>query len=77
MTSAPIVTGWARPVRANVPGAPFQPGASVCVLSAEDVDVHDVSRFIGAHGVVEYLEYSCGCGQQYPDDPMIGVLFST
>lgn len=27
----------------------------------------------GREGVVVHLEYSCGCGQSYPGDPMIGV----
>lgn len=29
----------------------------------------------GHYGVVTYLEYECGCGQNYPSDPMIGVCF--
>lgn len=63
----------ARPLRAHVDGSPFQPGDEVVVIDAIDRDVHDLSEYIGQRGQVEYLEYSCGCGQHYPDDPMIGV----
>ncbi len=65
----------ARPIREHVDGAPFQPGGNACVVAAIDKDIHDVSGFVGKIGVVQYLEYSCGCGQSYPDDPMIGVTF--
>ena len=57
-----------------VAGAPFQPGRLVRVVHAVDVDVMDVSDHIGKAGCVAFLEYACGCGQQYPDDPMIGVV---
>lgn len=56
-------------------GAPFQPGQAVRVVAAIDTDVHDVTSFIGKSGTVQYLEYHCGCGQTYPNDPMIGVQF--
>ena len=65
----------ANPIRDHVPGAPYQPGMHVRVVDAIDRDVHDVSEFIGSYGVVEYLEYECGSGQHYPDDPMVGILF--
>lgn len=65
----------AKPVRDPVPGAPRQAGDAVRVVAAIDRDAHDVSALIGASGVVDYLEYSCGCGQRFPDDPMIGVRF--
>jgi len=32
--------------------------------------------FLGMVGLVEHFEYTCGCGQSYPGDPMIGVRFS-
>lgn len=57
----------------RVDGAPFQPLDRVRVVRAIDADVHDVSRFVGFSGVVRYLEYSCGCGQSFPADPMVGV----
>jgi len=63
----------ARPVRHRVPGAPLQPGQLVTVVRAVDEEVHDVGEHVGQPGRVLYLEYSCGCGQTYPGDPMIGV----
>ena len=67
----------AKPIRHPVDGAPYQPTQAVrVVMSVEDAGTPaDVSDFIGRSGVVEYLEYSCGCGQRFPDDPMIGVRF--
>lgn len=65
----------ANPIRDHVDGAPYQPGEAVRVVDAIDREVHDVAEFIGEYGVVEYLEYECGSGQHFPDDPMIGVLF--
>jgi hypothetical protein len=61
------------PIREPVPGAPRQPGELVVVAAAIDRAFHDVSEHIGKTGRVAYLEYGCGCGQRYPDDPMIGV----
>jgi hypothetical protein len=63
----------ALPVRSSVPGAPYQPGDLVVVVSAVDREVHDVASLVGRRGRVAYLEYSCGCGQSYPEDPMVGV----
>jgi hypothetical protein len=56
-----------------VRGAPFRIGDKVKVVRAADETFE--KRFMRRVGVVEHLEYSCGCGQTYPDDPMIGVLF--
>ena len=64
----------ARPIREHVPGAPYQHGDRVRVVGAIDRDAHDVSEHIDWRGTVDYLEYSCGCGQTYPGDPMIGVV---
>ncbi len=66
-----------RPIFTRTDGAPFQPNDVVIVttsVEAPGTDV-DVSEFIGKTGTVEYLEYSCGCGQTFPGDPMIGVAF--
>ena len=69
---------WQRamhgPMREHVPKAPFQLNDRVRVFCAVDVTVHDVREHIGLCGVVEYLDYSCGCGQMYPTDPMIGLV---
>jgi hypothetical protein len=66
----------ARPIYDPVPGSPYQPGDTVQIVDAIDTDVYDVSGHIDREGRVEYLEYSCGCGQRYPHDPMIGVKFA-
>ena len=63
----------AVPIFANVPNAPFNIGQPVKVCRLVD-DTGEVS-FLGKSGTVEYLEYSCGCGQSFPEDPMIGVRF--
>lgn len=66
----------ARRLVHQVPGSPLQPDDQVLVVAAVDTEVFDVSYMIGKRGVVEHLEYSCGCGQSYPEDPMIGVRFA-
>lgn len=64
-----------NPVRQAVPGSPFQPGERVNVTSVCDEVGRECGygEYVGRRGVVEYLEYACGCGQHYPDDPMVGV----
>ncbi|MGH2568290.1 MAG: hypothetical protein ACRDGA_08125 [Bacteroidota bacterium] len=57
----------------DVPGAPFRIGQRVRVISI--VDETGDERFLGKEGTVAYLEYDCGCGQTFPEDPMIGVRF--
>lgn len=64
------------PIYEEVIGSPFQPRQLVRVTSAVDEEVHDVSTHVGRRGMIEYLEYSCGAGQTYPHDPMIGVRFT-
>jgi hypothetical protein len=61
-------------VRQNVPGAPFliSDKVTVCRLADETAN----SSYLFRRGVVEYFNYSCGCGQTYPGDPMIGVRFA-
>lgn len=54
----------------NVNGAPFEIGQSVKILHIDDIDVY---RFNNRMGTIVFFEYECGCGQTYPDDPMIGV----
>jgi hypothetical protein len=58
----------------DVDGAPFKIGDSVKVVSLSD-DTAD-AEFLGQQGKVLYFEYSCGCGQTFPNDPMIGVQFA-
>jgi hypothetical protein len=61
-------------VRQNVRGAPFliSDKVTVCRLADETAN----SSYLRKRGVVEYFNYSCGCGQTYPGDPMIGVRFA-
>lgn len=60
-----------QPLYENVKGAPFKIGEAVRVVGPGD-ETFDRS-YLGRAGVVRYFEYRCGCGQSYPDDPMIGV----
>lgn len=57
----------------DVAGAPFRIGQRVRVAAIID-ETADI-QFLGKEGRVAYFEYTCGCGQRFPDDPMIGVLF--
>ncbi|HXR06251.1 MAG TPA: hypothetical protein VN765_02915 [Candidatus Acidoferrum sp.] len=57
----------------DVDGAPFKIGDRVKVVSFSD-DTAD-EEFLGCKGNVLYFEYTCGCGQSFPKDPMIGVRF--
>ncbi len=57
----------------DVEGAPFKVGALVKVVSLSDETADD--DLLGCQGSVVYFEYSCGCGQTLPTDPMIGVRF--
>jgi hypothetical protein len=58
----------------DVDGAPFRIGERVRVISLSDETAD--SEFLGQQGQVLYFEYSCGCGQTFPNDPMIGIQFS-
>jgi hypothetical protein len=58
----------------DVAGAPFKIGDVVRVVSFSD-DTAD-EDLLGCQGSVLYFEYTCGCGQSFPKDPMIGVLFA-
>ncbi|MBI3020864.1 MAG: hypothetical protein HYY90_02330 [Candidatus Omnitrophica bacterium] len=57
----------------DVPGAPFRIGQDVKIIGRSDDTVS--AKFIGRKGTVVYFDFSCGCGQSYPSDPMIGVVF--
>ena len=56
-----------------IDGAPFQVGDMVTVEGI--LDETGRTDLIGHGGPVVHLDYGCGCGQSYPDDPMIGVRF--
>jgi CarS bacterial SH3 domain len=66
-------TSLGNPRRHNVAGAPLRIGDRVRVVRGSD-ETFD-RAYKGRAGVVEYFEYDCGCGQHYPDDPMIGIRF--
>jgi hypothetical protein len=68
-----FVASIAQPIYKDVPGAPVCLGDEVVVLSVDDTGN---TELVGCVGTVRYLEYSCGCGQSYPDFPMIGVQFA-
>jgi len=54
----------------------IQVGDEVLVLSNPNNDDTFSGKYIGLKGQVKYFDYDCGCGQSYPNDPMIGVEFS-
>jgi hypothetical protein len=60
-----------RPILKDVPGAPFKIGTSVRVVRLADETGN--RAWLGRTGTVKFFNYDCGCGQSYPDDPMIGV----
>lgn len=62
-----------NPIFEKVECSPYQPKDNVIVLRFSDDT--GIQEFVGKVGVVEYLEYSCECGQSYPNDPMIGIKF--
>ena len=62
-----------NPIYHDVDGAPVRIGDTVAVCQVLDCTVD--ACYIGMAGRIVYLEYECGCGQTYPDDPMIGVRF--
>lgn len=58
----------------DVTGAPFRIGQRVRVVTITD-ETGDVGS-LGREGAVSYFNYTCGCGQTFPGDPMIGVVFN-
>jgi hypothetical protein len=57
----------------DLKGAPFKIGDKVKFVYRADETAD--RRFLNREGTVLYFEYTCGCGQTFPDDPMIGVKF--
>ena len=60
----------------DVEGAPFNIGDHVKVLDNPNDDSTFNMVYSGKTGIIHYFEYDCGCGQSFPEDPMIGVKFS-
>jgi CarS bacterial SH3 domain len=73
MIGAFVRLNFSKLVYHDIAGAPFRIGERVRVVLVCDETGNP--RFLRRIGIVKFLEYSCGCGQTYPDDPMIGVDF--
>lgn len=70
----PTDLSGAKPIRRNVEGAPYKIGVLVSVERGSDETFNP--GYLGMVGTVVHFDYSCGCGQTYPSDPMVGVMFS-
>ena len=64
----------ARKIYTDIDGAPFCLGDKIRVVRLSDETA--ATEFLGYRGHVLYFDYSCGCGQTYPNDPMIGIQFT-
>jgi len=63
-------------IRGYVFRAPFQCGQRVKVKGPNrpgDIDEEMCAPYVGCCGVVQWLRYQTGCGDRFPDDPMICV----
>jgi len=60
-------------LKENVIGAPFCIGQTVKVVCGCD-ETFD-STFLNKIGEIAHFDYTSGCGQSFPHDPMIGVQF--
>ena len=60
----------------NIKNAPFKIGNKVQVLNNPLNDETFEKKYSHKMGWIVYFEYDCGCGQSFPEDPMIGVRFS-
>src|SRR5258707_872230 len=69
--SKPTGATEVKHIHVDIPGAPYRISTPVRVVQL--VDETGDRRWLGRIGVVKYFDYSCGCGQTYPGDPMIGV----
>ena len=58
----------------SIVGAPYEIGELVRIVFAADETCN--MRYMRCTGVIVHYNYSCGCGQSFPNDPMIGVEFS-
>ena len=62
-------------IRKNIADAPYKIGDLVKVICAAD-ETFDY-KCLGSIGEIVHYDYSCYCGQSFPDDPMIGVEFNS
>jgi len=60
----------------DIDGAPYKIGDKVKVNNNPNMDETFNNRFFNAICEVIYFEYECGCGQTFPEDPMIGIKSS-
>lgn len=66
-----------NPLSYDIEGAPFKIGQFVKVLeNPNNDDTFDI-KFAKQIGIVKFFEYDCGCCQTYPEDPMIGIIFTS
>ena len=63
-------------VRKDIEGGPFKVGEEVLVLNNPNLDCTFDEQYVGKIGRIVHFDYECGCGQSFPADPMIGVMFS-
>lgn len=59
----------------DIDGAPFKIGNKVKVMNNPSNDETFDKKYINKTGEVIFFEYDCGCGQTFPQDPMIGLRF--
>tara|TARA_R110002072_G_scaffold113322_1_gene242728 strand:+ start:589 stop:822 length:234 start_codon:yes stop_codon:yes gene_type:complete len=52
-------------------------GDEILVLQNPNNDETFRVELSGQQGMVKYFDFECGCGQTYPNDPMIGVQFNS
>lgn len=64
-----------NPIYENVEGAPFKIGDIVIILDNPNSDDTFEKSFVHKIGEVFFFEYDCGCGQSFPNEPMIGIKF--
>ncbi len=62
-------------VRKDSEEAPFKVGEEVLVLNNPNLDSTFDEQYVGKIGRIVHFDYECGCGQSFPSDPMIGVMF--
>lgn len=80
----PKAAGRNIPRNYDIDGAPFHIGATVTVKDISDPETFDYlgldeaeldKALINQKAILRHYDYDCGCGQIYPDQPMIGVEF--
>ena len=65
-----------NPIYIDINGAPCKILNKVVILNNPNMDKTFNEAYVSEIGEVVYFEYECGCGQSYPNDPMIGIKFA-